>query len=413
MTLLIRWVCLALVRLFYRKLRIVHAEKLPSAGPVIVVANHPNGLIDPMIVNRAVGRRVAFLGKSTLFRPWLGKKAMAAFDGIPVFRAKEADTARNDATFAICRAHLQRGGWLALFPEGTSHSAPQLLPLKTGAARIALQSELPGLVIVPIGLTYEAKDLFRSGVSATVGEAIPIAPFIGQSDARALTEAIARALRDVVLEADDATLWRGFRFVARWLEPGAADPDERARALGRAYRTLLEQAPVEAAAIVEDVRAFARLLEAVGVEEPFELEARPRLRSVAVTLLGVALALPPALAGALLAYLPYRLVGVVARRVAGDDLDLVSTIKALAGLLFFPLAFGAWALLAGLQLGAAAGAAVLVLGPACGYIALRFGEWLARRRQLLGALWKRVDLALVAEARAQLAARLDRALTGI
>jgi glycerol-3-phosphate O-acyltransferase / dihydroxyacetone phosphate acyltransferase len=68
---------------------------------------------------------------------------MSAFGSIPVYCAHESgarsgDASRNDASFARCRAELAAGGVLALFPEGASHSDPEMRPLKTGAARIAL-----------------------------------------------------------------------------------------------------------------------------------------------------------------------------------------------------------------------------------------------------------------------------------
>ena len=133
---------------------------------------------------------------------------------------------QNELTFELCRALMAKGGWLALFPEGTSHSETTLLPLKTGAARIALQSEAAndfrlGVTIVPMGLTYEDKETFRSGVTAAIGTPFSLTAYESTfradevAAAKALTDDIAARLREVVLEADDVALWRGFRFVAR------------------------------------------------------------------------------------------------------------------------------------------------------------------------------------------------------
>ena len=82
---------------------------------------------------------------------------------------------RNEATFARCRELLRRGEPLALFPEGTTHSHSMMLPLRTGAARIALSAEAEagwqmGLQIVPVGLWYQNKTLFRSSVLVVIGE---------------------------------------------------------------------------------------------------------------------------------------------------------------------------------------------------------------------------------------------------
>src|SRR5258705_7092758 len=87
-----------------------------------------------------------------------------AFDAIPVHRRQDAgsDPSQNRETFDTARAVLARGGAIAIFPEGASHSDPKLRPLKTGAARIAFGAagglvESSPIWIVPAGLYYPAK----------------------------------------------------------------------------------------------------------------------------------------------------------------------------------------------------------------------------------------------------------------
>ena len=66
------------------------------------------------------------------------------------------------------------GGAITIFPEGKSHSEPQLAALKTGAARIALKALAGGadVTVVPVGLTYARKHRFRSEVCIEVGAPI-------------------------------------------------------------------------------------------------------------------------------------------------------------------------------------------------------------------------------------------------
>ena len=59
-------------------------------------------------------------------------------------RASRANLEVLDA----CAARLRAGEALVLFPEGVSHAAPRLMPLRTGAARIALRRlHYPALLI--------------------------------------------------------------------------------------------------------------------------------------------------------------------------------------------------------------------------------------------------------------------------
>src|SRR5207249_550750 len=83
---------------------------------------------------------------------------------------------RNARAFGALRDVLRRRGAVVIFPEGISHDNPWLAPLRTGAARIALEARdeggVEGLYIVPIGLTFERKDAPRTRVLVQVGDAI-------------------------------------------------------------------------------------------------------------------------------------------------------------------------------------------------------------------------------------------------
>lgn len=412
---LIRAWALGLVRLFYPDRTVSGLDRLPRQGAAILVANHPNGLIDPLILRLAVGRPVAFLGKSTLFGNPFGRAAVAAFDGLPVYRAQEADTRRNEETFAGCRRWLGQGGWLALFPEGKSHDETTLQPLKTGAARIALGAGVPTLRIIPVGLLYEDKAIFRSPVAVAIGTPLEVGN--GSPDDRAavhaLTERIEDALGEVVLEAENATLWRAMLAVAHWTGATTlADREAKARKLAAAWRRLLIEEPAEAEAIVGEVTHFQRTLATVGVKDPFAIEnAEPT--GTAPGLLLAALLAPFALVGAILAWIPYRLVRPLAERLSGGHVDIVGTIKLLLGFVVLAPTYLVWVAVAS-RWGWPAAAAMVVVGPLTGLAALRFDEILTRRADALKGISVRLfrpQLAIgLAERRKELADRVEQAL---
>lgn len=415
---LVRAVFLALVRVYYRT--IAARGEVPDAGPVIVVANHPNALLDPLVLRVALGRPIAFLAKSTLFDDPVGRLAMESFAAIPVYRAKEADTRQNEETFARCRALLRGGGWLALFPEGVSHDAPGLLPLKTGAARIALGAGVP-VRVLPVGILYEDRAIFRTRAAVRVGAPIPVPPSDPDDRAAvdALTGRIAEALGALVLQAGDREVWRGLLAVAAWTSPdGGADVaalQARATRLAARYRALSVEDPATLDRLVAATRAHVSHLHALGIVDPLALVGgRPsRLRALLPL---VALA-PFAAIGALLGWLPYRIVRPLAVRLAHGHDDLVGTYKLLLGVVAIG---GAWlveAVAAGFAVGASAGVAVLLTAPATGWLALRWDERWTRRAEALHA-WRigrgRADEAGAADAaRAALIAvvegELDRA----
>ena len=56
------------VSVFFRQLEVVGLEHVPDGGPVIFAGNHPNSLIDPLLIVVSCGRVVRFAAKDVLFR---------------------------------------------------------------------------------------------------------------------------------------------------------------------------------------------------------------------------------------------------------------------------------------------------------------------------------------------------------
>ena len=205
--------CRLLLRIFFRRIEIVGEHHLPRSGSVILTANHPNGLLDPLLVLCLVPRRISFLAKEPLFRTPIVGTFVRAFESLPVYRAQDgADPTQNRLMIQHAIELLGRGNVLGLFPEGTSHSDPQLRALRTGAARIALsarsahatgdaESTPSGLdagrrvSIVPVFLYYEQKSVFRSRAVLAYGPAIDV-PVVPLDDAHEPPRERARELTE-------------------------------------------------------------------------------------------------------------------------------------------------------------------------------------------------------------------------
>ena len=437
---IVRSLAESLIKLYYPERIVENARALPASGPVIFVANHPNGLLDPLVLRVSSGRPVQFLAKSGLFGNPAGRLAMNAFGCVPVYRAHDRSAsdqdraAANERTFAVCRERLARGAALALFPEGTSHSDPQLKPLKTGAARIALSAEREhqertgqplGLVVVPVGLGFEAKAIFRSRVLVVVGAPIPVAERMEEyrRDERAaverLTDDVRAALDEVVLQASHRDLLEGVARVAAWTAPEGEGEDlgaqhRRARELLGAYRTLNERSPETVEPIVSAARSYQRILRHLGVRDPWALELEPVRPARALgAVLRLLVALPVALLGALLGWIPYRLAGQVAKRVSKEE-DVLGTVKLLAGAAFLFVFWLAESIFAGTRWGVGWGLLTFPVAMASGYVALRFEELLAEVSESVRHGWLRAaapkHVRRLAERRRALAEEISRAL---
>ncbi len=311
--------CLAalLIRVFFRSVELVGAERLPGEGPVVVVANHTNGLVDGLLLIARLGRYPRFLGKSTLFRIVPLKPFLRLAGVVPVYRAADGEvTGRNDQTFARCRQLLGQGGAVAIFPEGISHDELELQPLRTGAARIALgaafDEHAAGVTIVPVGLVYDAKARFRSRALIDVGSPIHV--------------------------DECATAY-------------AADPHDAARVLTDRVRSALTEVGPE------------------SVDPP--APATPS-RSPAWSIVLVVLTAPIALIGAIVHAVPYQVMKRVSR--LPDNESIKSTVKLLGCAVLFFVEWVALAVVAGLVWNAAAALVVLIGCPVSGAVTVWWAD---------------------------------------
>ena len=97
--------------------------EVPAQGATLVVGNHPNGIVDPIMVTRVAGRPVRFLAKEPLFRMPIIGFLLKRIRALPIYRAKDGhDTKANVDTFSAVYAALEAGEAVCLFPEGISHS---------------------------------------------------------------------------------------------------------------------------------------------------------------------------------------------------------------------------------------------------------------------------------------------------
>ncbi|MBI3885895.1 MAG: 1-acyl-sn-glycerol-3-phosphate acyltransferase [Opitutae bacterium] len=218
MTLLERCVRLpaeALVRFllgaYFRRIEVFHADRVP-AGPVLFVANHPGSVTDAFVVTAALPRRANFLATAVLFRfPPLGW-LLRRLGVIPLNRTQDDPHAMHTVadSFAAAFRALGAGQAIVIFPEGITYEDARLKALKSGAARLALEFEARpggagGLQIVPLGLTYSAKDRYRSEVLVYFGEPIRVANFLPQyaerrkECIRGLTAKIERRLQSLLV----------------------------------------------------------------------------------------------------------------------------------------------------------------------------------------------------------------------
>ena len=385
-----------LIRVFFRSIELGGGEHLPRSGPVVLVANHTNGLVDGLLLMATLSRYPRFLGKSTLFKipplwPFLKLAGV-----IPVYRTMDAVAGdHNVSAFATSHDLLRRGGVVAVFPEGISHDELSLQPLKTGAARIALEAGsdggVHGVVTVAVGLVYDAKARFRSRALVRVGQPVGIERWTedygtdGRAAVRALTEDLAVQLSRV---SPAYSSWAEAERISGIAEvvartPGAELPSDvgMAAQVDVAAR-LSEVQQVSATSLRNLLAAFAtyeRDLDLLGVNDS-QLAAGYRRRRLRLSVLWsvgkVVIALPFALVGVVVHVIPFQIVKVLAKRPTNEGIK--ATVKLLGCFVLFVLTYAVVGAFVGRAYGPWAGLAAAVAAPLCGYVAVRLLERVKR-----------------------------------
>ena len=359
--------------LFFRRIETVNSEVVPQDSPVIFVMNHPNGLIDPSLVFVALPRKISFLAKSTLFKMPVIGWLLRTVEALPLYRKVDAgeDVSKNKETFSMVRELLKKGGAMAIFPEGISHNETKLQPLKTGAARIALGTVSVGknpaslnLQIVPVGLFYTSKTMFRSEALLHFGEPFQVLPVEleednepPRQDAKELTAKIDAGLREVTLNAESNTeletatqaeelfssVYEGINFERSLAERFAFLKSYVSDRLDERYAAKKKDEKLEKR--ISNYERKLRELEIEPenlslVEHSFWYVFRHFLLRVWLLLIF----LPISIFGVILHFPAYQLGKFIANRNQkhGED-DIVSTVKIIAAMVFMPLT---WLILA-------------------------------------------------------------------
>lgn len=392
-----------LISIFFRRIELYNWENLPKKSGLIFVSNHPNALIDPLLLFVALPRNVAFLAKSTLFKMPVIGFLIKAVGALPLYRQQDAgqDVSKNQETFSLTRELLKQGGAIAIFPEGVSHDSPKLLPLKTGAARIGIGAVSVGenptaldLKIVPVGLYYTNKTTFRSEALLHFGEPIDVSRVEldehghpPKETVKELTAKIEEGLREVTVNAEsDAEMG-----IARIAEEVFTSTTPHRENLAERLDILQKFLNEDDAKLEKRLAEYDKKLQKLGIESEFltlaDYSKKFVLKQALLRSWYLILLLPLVIIGTILHFPAYKLCGVIASyETKKQHFDMASTMKAISGLVLMPLT---WLIAAGVLAYFFDWKIALLSIPfsfLCGWVALRILEEIDELRGWLKAI---------------------------
>ncbi|WWD19707.1 hypothetical protein CI109_104171 [Kwoniella shandongensis] len=392
---------------FFREIEVYGGENVPAEGPIIFACSHANMALDPAILSNTVPHDhfLHYWVKDSLFKNpavgWLLRNA----GNIAVDRK----TKNNQKLFKGTFEALAQGESIGVFPEGTSHTEPHLIPLKDGTSWAALEyvrylqgtEENKGAkkgrkaVVIPVGIAYVDKSKYRSRVVVHYGEPIYMEDYesefmspddgAGKLAVKRLTRKIdtefrqmtvnapdwdtayaAQMARELLWERDDDLALSDYVNVSQTLVDIFSTPNDSVAELKKllaTYHRLLSSSRLSNAALVD-----LKLPRNLNPSRPIDLPNRfSTLWLLIKDSLSCFVRLPFFIVPMLI-HIPIYIVGILGARLAEDELETQAQMKVVFGLLLsfltYPvLFFSLWAVFKQVTLGAALAAGVVwVLG---------------------------------------------------
>lgn len=174
---------------YYRGIKVIGKDNIPKGKPIMLLANHQNALIDPLIIATSSGLKPYFLARSDLFKNGVVSRFLNYLQMIPIYRLRDGigTLKNNPVIFKKCGELLVKGETVMLFPEGNHGIQRRVrLPMRKGFTKIifsALEQE-PDLDIriLPVGLNYNKAESFPDSVALYIGEDFAVQDYYDPTD---------------------------------------------------------------------------------------------------------------------------------------------------------------------------------------------------------------------------------------
>lgn len=163
----------AAFRTLYR-VHILHADRVPASGGVLLVCNHESFLDPPAIACFIAPRPTSSMAREGLFRVPLLGWLIRALGAVPV-----KGDGTDAGTIRECIRRLQEGHALFVFPEGARTHDGDIAPFRRGTLLLLRRAGVPVLPVAVGGLfrawprTKRFPGRFGSPIGVNYGEPIP------------------------------------------------------------------------------------------------------------------------------------------------------------------------------------------------------------------------------------------------
>jgi 1-acyl-sn-glycerol-3-phosphate acyltransferase len=171
------WIVPPMVAMQGTKFTFLGLENIPARGGALLAQNHTSYLdwLPPLFAARERGRRMYFMIKAEMADVKAVNYVIKHARLIPVDRRSGHDA------LAVGVQRLREGELIGMHPEATISRSFELREFKTGAARMALEAQVPIVPIIVWGAHRiwpkdQPKKVWRNKVPITVAAGPPLPP---------------------------------------------------------------------------------------------------------------------------------------------------------------------------------------------------------------------------------------------
>ncbi len=201
---ILRLLVKAALHLYFHRIYVEGKENIPKNKPVILVANHQNALIDPLLLATHTRLNPYFLTRASVFKKPFVAKLLNFIRMLPVYRVRDGFSSiqKNENTFSQTFEVLRKNGTVIIFAEGSHSLERYIRPLSKGFTRMAfgLKEIYPDIepVILPVGINFSAHQRSGSVVRIIFGEAIPVD--MPPAKSGLLTKKVQQSVKELMVE---------------------------------------------------------------------------------------------------------------------------------------------------------------------------------------------------------------------
>jgi 1-acyl-sn-glycerol-3-phosphate acyltransferase len=187
---------------YHKKIEVIGLENIPKKGAILFISNHPNALLDPLLIVTNNTRSLYFLARASAFKNTIVARFLKTIHMLPIYRKRDGVNTieKNKAIFRKSVEIMNAQKTLYIAAEGSHNIQRRVRDFKKGFVYVILDTfkKYPELdiQIVPVGLNYDSVIKYPSSASIYYGKPISAKKYYDKNDSLSTTKHLLEVVRN-------------------------------------------------------------------------------------------------------------------------------------------------------------------------------------------------------------------------